>query len=122
MKTFKQGDLLLQIAMIISFAAASLRLQDQTFIWAYCTVGAWQIVSMIVHQVQQRNTRTGGRRYYYHRVSAFTLVAMASGFIFPPLFFLWFVMLFAAPFMAVYYTAICFKEVYQPAKRPLELI
>jgi hypothetical protein len=122
MKTFKQIDLFGQLALIITLTIVSLTRQDSTFIYAYCVVGGWQVVSMLIHQANKWHSSKNGRRYYYHRITAFTLLIMPTAFLLPPLFLLWYIMLFAAPVMAIYYTAICFREVFYPAKRPLELV
>ena len=122
MKRFKQVDLFGQIALVITLTIVSLARHDATFLYAYVIVGAWQVVSMLVHQVNKWHSSRRSRRYYYHRVSACTLGIMATAFLFPLLFVLWYIMLFAAPAMAIYYIAICFHEVFYPAKRPLELV
>lgn len=122
MKTFKQIDLFGQLALIITFTVVSLARQDSTFLYAYCLVGGWQVISMLVHQLNKWHSSKQGRRYYFHRITAFTLIIMAGAFLLSPLFLLWYIMLFAAPVMAIYYAAICFHEVFYPAKRPLELV
>lgn len=122
MKEFKTIDVIVQILLIIGFSIQSIISMDQTFLIGYFVVGGWQVTSMIVHHVNKWHTRHGNRRFYYHRISAAILIAMAAGFVVPYLLIVWGVMLFVAPVMAIYYLAICCKEVFYPAKRPLELI
>ena len=122
MKTFKHIDLYIQIALIISLTIASLINQDGTFLVAYFVVGTWQVVSMLVHHYNKWHISKAGRRYYYHRITAGTILVMALAFLIPYLFIFCYLLLFAAPVMAIYYTAICYREVFYPAKRPLELI
>ena len=122
MKTFKHIDLYIQIALIISLTIASLINHDSTFLVAYFVVGTWQAISMVVHQYNKWHIRKEGRRYYYQRIVVCTLLLMAFAFLIPYLFIFWYLLLFTAPFLAIYYTAICYREVFYPAKRPLELI
>ena len=122
MKNFKTIDFIIQVFLIISFIIKSMLNIDQTFIYGYFIVGGWQVISMIVHQINKWYTKQGSRRFYYHRITAATLIIMPSGFIIPSFFIVWVPLLFVAPIMAIYYLATCYREVFYPAKRPLELI
>ena len=122
MKNFKTIDFIIQVFLIISFIIKSTLNIDQTFIYGYFIVGGWQVISMIVHQINKWYTNQGSRRFYYHRITAATLFIIPSGFIIPNFFIVWVPLLFVAPIMAIYYLAICYREVFYPAKRPLELI
>ncbi len=122
MKKFKIIDILVQGLLVILFTIAALIKQDSTFIWGYFFMGGWQAISMLFHYLNKWNHGKGNRRYYYTRVSLICLLMMGMSFLLPPLFVFWYLMLFASPFMALYYLAICYHEVFYPAKRPLELI
>ena len=122
MKDFKTIDFIIQVFLIISFIIKSMLNIDQTFIYGYFIVGGWQVISMIVHQINKWYTNQGSRRFYYHRITAATLIIIPSGFIIPNFFIVWVPLLFIAPIIAIYYLAICYREVFYPAKRPLELI
>ncbi len=123
MKKIKQTDLVISIVLIVIFLILSFINQDMTFIVGYFVVGGWQVISMIVHAICSWFTRKGGRRNIYHWV-VFCLVSIALlGLAAPVLLaILAYPMLFAAPFMAIYYTWICFDEVYVKMKRPITLL
>ena len=111
MKTFKQFDLLFSVVLIALFALLSAIRQDLIFITGYFVVGGWQLVSMIVHAVNGWFTSKGSVRYIYHRVVAVLFGLTVLGFaLFPLLMVILYLMLFAAPVMAVIYTVICRNE------------
>ncbi len=122
MKDFKTIDFIIQVFLIISIIIKSLLNMDQTFIYGYFIIGGLQVISMIVHQKNKWYTNQGSRRFYYHRITAATLIIMPAGFIMPYFFIVWVLLLFVAPIMAIYYLAICYREVFYPAKRPSDLI
>lgn len=120
MKEFKTIDLWISILLIIGFFIYSLIQRDYTFLIGYCVVGGWQIISMIVHAARQWFTDTHGTRYTYHWIVAIICVATVIGLIFPSMLMLvLYPMIFAAPFMAVLYTCLCYRELYVKMKRPL---
>jgi hypothetical protein len=123
MKKIKQTDLIISIALIVIFLILSFINQDMTFIVGYFVVGGWQVISMIVHAIYGWFTGKGGRRNIYHWV-VFCLISIALlGLVANVLLaILAYPMLFAAPFMAVYYTWICFDEVHVKMKRPIEVL
>ncbi len=122
MKTYKQIDFWVQVILISVFVAASLINRDYTFIAGYFTVGAWQVISMIVHQLKGCYTGKKMRRYYYHRIILFAVIAMCLVAIIPYFFMVYYVLLFVAPIMALYYLKICYHETFQYMVRPLDII
>ena len=120
MKNFKICDFWISAGLIISFTILNIIdfkgniLNTPVLFAAYFTVGGWQVISMIVHAVTHTFTHWPGARYAYHWVSLIAVITMPLGSI-------W-ILLFAAPFMAVYYTWLCYSEVYVKMKRPLDLL
>lgn len=110
MKTFKQIDVWIQMLMILVFTILSLIRQDATFIIGYFTVGGWQVISMVAHEVGGSFTNAGSRRYYYHRLTLFTVLFMLLSMWLTPLLLIFGILLFAAPVLALYYLYICYKE------------
>ena len=111
MKTFKNLDIGFSIGLILSFAILTALRRDLIFIAGYFAVGAWQLVSMVVHAVNGWFTSKGSARYIYHRVVAVVFGLTGLGFaIFPLLWIIMYFMLFAAPVMAIIYTVICRNE------------
>ena len=123
MKKIKQADLIISIALITVFFVLSFINQDMTFIIGYFVVGGWQVISMIVHAIYGWYTGKGGRRFIYHCIVLciilLGLIGLMANII---LSILAYPMLFAAPFMAVYYTWICFDEVHVKMQRPITLL
>jgi hypothetical protein len=114
MKKFKIWDMWVSILLIIAFAIASLVNQDYTFMVGYFVVGGWQVISMLVHAFTKLFTHRGGARYVYHWITFASVATM-------PLGSFW-ILLFTAPFMAVYYTGLCYTEVRKMNQRPLALL
>lgn len=115
MRTFKIADMWISIALITGCTVYFLGHQElETIIVCYFIVGGWQVVSMIVHAVSRTFTYRRGARYVYHWITFFSLITMPVGFA-------W-VLVFTAPFMAVYYTWLCYHEVYVKMQRPLALL
>jgi hypothetical protein len=123
MKTFKQIDLAISIALMTGFFIAALIKQDGTFIMGYCVTGGWQIISMIVHAADGTFAGKGTARYNYHWVVAGIIsIALCSWAIqlqplLMVLFILGAVLIFIAPFMAIYYSWLCWTELLTLRKR-----
>ncbi len=117
MKTYKIIDLWTSIGLIISFAILTLLngngsiTNDKLFV-GYFVVGGWQVISMLVHTFTR--TFTYGARVVYHWITLIAVATMPAG----SFWILW----IAAPFMAVFYTWLCYREVYIKMKRPLDLL
>lgn len=112
MKKIKLADFWISVALIIIFLVISLIKQDNTFIIGYFVVGSWQTLSMIVHAYTDWFNEKMSKRRVYHWITAISLVTM-------PLGSFW-ILVFTAPFMAIYYTWICYNEVFiKMQQRPL---
>lgn len=120
MKKFKQTDYFISLLLILVFVIISFINQDMTWIVGYFVVGGWQVISMIIHTVFGWFTAKNSRRYIYQYLVLIIIVLALLGFVIKPiLFLLAYPMLFAAPVMAIYYTWICYEEVYEKMQRPL---
>lgn len=114
MKTFKLVDFWGSAGLIIVFTILSIFKEHFTFIVGYFAVGAWQVTSMLVHVFTRTFIRRPGARYAYNWVTLIAVVTMPLGS--------FRILLFTAPFMAVYYTWICYREVYVKMQRPLAVL
>jgi hypothetical protein len=118
MKTFKIIDVWTSIGLIISFTlliiydSKGFDIFNNLIFASYFVVGGWQVISMIVHAAA--GCFTYGARYIYHWITLIAVVTMPAGSI----WILW----LAAPFMAVFYTCLCYREVYFKMKRPLDML
>ena len=121
MKKFKKIDFYISVVLIVDFAIAGIFFDHSTFlndtlVCGYFAVGAWQVTSMIVHAVNKYFTQKTGARCIYHWISFIAVIAMPTGL--PWLGILY----YAAPFMAVYYTYLCYKETFIKMRRPMDLL
>lgn len=121
MKTFKQYDVLVSILLILGFIVASLIKKDERFIYGYFITGGCQIISMLAHAINGWFTEKGGVRRTYHWIVA---IIISMGVLTPLVqvfFFIYYILLFAAPFMAIAYSWICYNELKKINSRPLDL-
>lgn len=112
MRTFKTIDFYGQVLLIVGFALAQLIWGEAIFIIGYFVVGSWQVISMLVHYYNNWFTGKGTARSFYHWVTLITVLLMITVVIF-------YLLLFLAPFMAIYYCWLCYDEVYHKMQRPL---
>jgi hypothetical protein len=118
MKNFKIADSWISVIWITGFTIASIIYNhgflNQTLLIGYFVVGFWQSVSMIVHAVKGYFTQKWGARYIYHWISFIAVVTIPAGSI-------W-ILYVTAPFMAIYYTWMCYYETFVKMKRPLDAL
>jgi hypothetical protein len=69
---------------------------------------------MLVHVYYHSFTQKGGIRRNYHWVTLISLITMPVGS--------FWILLFTAPLMAVFYTWLCYSEVRKMNLRPLALL
>ena len=104
MKQLKQFELYLNLLLIFGFTITYILTKNNNLLFtAYYTVGAVQLISMIAHAVKQELTGSRTWRIYYHWLTAILLLLT-------PLGIGLFILLYAAPFMAITYTYICWRE------------
>ena len=120
MKKFKKIDCYISVLLMAGFTVMSFVNMDSTFITGYFVVGGWQVISMVVHAAFGWFTTPYTRRYVYQYIVLGIILLALSGLVFEFLLILLaFPLLFAAPFMAIYYTWICNYELNTIIKRPL---
>ena len=127
MRKFKIIDVFISIALIVVLTILSIVKADYRFIYSYFIVGAWQVISVIIHAANGWFTKKGEYRFNYQRwvlvlvtgmllmVAVYFIAPEGLMFFFPLLVFL----LVAAPFLAVYYTYLCIAELAILSQRPL---
>lgn len=114
MKAFKIIDIWISGTLIVLFTIVSLIKRDSTFFTGYFVVGGWQVISMLVHTFKRWFTEWGGIRFTYHMITLVSLLSIPIGS--------FWVLLFISPLMAIFYTWICYKEVYVKMVRPMDLL
>ncbi|MDN3657714.1 hypothetical protein QWZ08_18825 [Ferruginibacter paludis] len=119
MKSIMKIDFRISSCLIIFFTIVTLLkterpIVDLNFLTGYFVVGGWQVISMIVHALNHWFTYNKGKRYAYHWITFISIVTMPLGSVV--------ILVFTAPFMAIWYTWICYEEVYIKMQRPLALL
>jgi hypothetical protein len=115
MKKFKEIDVWVSLALIIGSLFLPLFGGDFSFMYGYFIVGGWQVISMLVHILnpEWKSFPNNSRNVYYW----ITIISLASmpigGYI---------ILLFTSPFMALFYTYMCYDETYVKMKRPLDIL
>jgi len=119
MKQFKIIDLYINISLILFFICWVIfkkqNEQDNFFLApifiAYFITGGWQIISMIIHAATRTFVYKWSARYIYHWITFICIVTIPIGS--------FWILIIAAPFMAIFYTWLCYNETYVKMKRPL---
>ncbi len=120
MKRFKQIDLIISIVLITGFSLLTFYNSESLF-KAYFITGGWQVISMLVHVFAGWFTGKGTPRLSYTWVS-FIIIAMGLlGPVVSIFYFIYFIMLFAAPVMAITYSVICYNELKSLQQRPSDI-
>lgn len=115
MKTFKLVDAWINVGLIIFFLVSTIINDSMAQLFrAYFITGGWQVISMVVHELNGWFCRRNSIRRIYHLVSLTCIVTMPMGS--------FLILFFIAPLMAVFYTWLCLDEVYVKMKRPVSLI
>jgi undecaprenyl pyrophosphate phosphatase UppP len=121
MKTFKIIDTYMSIVLIgISIIIGITNYQVDWFIASYFAVGGWQVISMIVHEVSKTFVHPKSTRRLYHYIVLVVISTILLGLVLDnTVLMLLYILLFVAPFMAIFYTIICYNETFNKMKRPL---
>ena len=108
MKSWKLTDVLIQVLLIIFFTVLLAKRFSDNLLYAYFITGGYQLFSCLVHIVFRVNQQKGAPRFIYHRI-LIGLIILGLLTIPVMIFFLYF-LLFAAPFIAVFYTIFSISE------------
>ncbi|WP_153801033.1 hypothetical protein [Foetidibacter luteolus] len=119
MKLWKQIDAWVQLLLIAASLALVISLPGSHFFAPYFVVGGWQFLSIVVHDISRSFTVKGSARNRYHVTTYIAVALMLLSYFFEPFLLVFAILLFAAPLMAAYYLALCFREIQSLQKRPL---
>ncbi len=112
MKKYKVIDFWVSIGLALAALICLPIVPEYAFMICYFGVGAWQVVSMLIHFFNKWFTEKGGaRRNYHNTVFVIILLALFGILLQPILWFVAVVMLFAAPIMILIYCHICYEEI-----------
>jgi hypothetical protein len=119
MKQFKIIDFWVSVSIALTALICLPIAPSYAFMVCYFGVGAWQLLSMLVHFFNKWFTDKGSARYNYHcTVFVIILLALFGILLQPILWLVAIVMVFAAPIMILIYCHICYEEI-KCLKRPL---
>jgi hypothetical protein len=116
MKKFKIADFWISLFLMTTctvFVLLSWEELGSSLVISYCIVGGWQVISMVTHVLTGYFTKRIGTRFLYHGIVLVVVI------LFP--FTMW-VLIYAAPFMAIFYTYMCYYETFVLLKRPMALL
>lgn len=120
MKTYKLIDFYGSLVLIVSCLIYGLIKANEYALLGYFIVGGWQLVSMLVHQLNGWFVAAGSNRRRYHLLVFWCLIIAAIGMVIYVLLLLeLFILLFVAPVMAIYYSTLCYQELKMMGSRPL---
>ncbi len=123
MKKFKIIDFWVSVGLMIAIVVLCLAKDIYFIIVGYFIVGGWQILSMFIHFVKKWFTQRGTKRNNYHFTILLILLYSSMGLIDKEaLFPLFIILLFTAPFQAIFYCWLCWNEITVKMKRPLSIL
>lgn len=118
MKRIKTVDFWVQV--ILMFSAIVLIVKGwEYFIFSYLIVGGWQLLSMIVHEINKWFVSSHSQRRVYHNIAYIAVLIILATSLVPALFVFYYIMFLAAPVIAFYYTSLCYNETFKLLRRPL---
>ena len=121
-KKFKEIDMLISVVLIFASVLYGAK-PHNNFLTGYFVVGVWQVISMLIHFFNHWFCGHGSKRYTYQwSVLVIVLFMLLGLVIYPVLVLVCFILLFVAPVMAIYYTWLCYEEIYVKMKRPLDML
>jgi hypothetical protein len=114
MKTFKYADCIISSALIVAFVILRCWRNPHLLPAGYIAVGAWQMLSMIVHTVTGSFMRGNPVRTGYHLLAFIAVITIPLGS--------YWLLYFLAPFMATFYLGLCIIETRRMGIRPLAVL
>ena len=128
MKTFKLADALISTVLIIVAAGIGFAYGNEYIFYCYFIVGGWQVISMIIHEINKWFVPEGSVRRLYHRVVVWMIIVFIiwafTGYILSETFghyilvYLYLLLVFT-PVMAIFYTTLCFIEWKKSHAKPM---
>ncbi len=121
MRKFKIIDVWINILLIVIFSIVTWISRDnyRMAVLSYFIVGGWQIISMLVHILHPTFKITTARSIYQYTLIIVTVLVLLS-IPFDMVLLALYLLLIVSPFMAIYYTYVCYRETYVKMKRPMD--
>ena len=124
-KKIKIADLGIQVVLFLAgLAVFLLTNEEQLYFYFYYLLGSWQILSLLIHHIDNRGLPFFQKRRIYSQAIAGVFITGAISLLLlifktPVIIFYLFGLLLLSPFLAIWYMSICYREILQLRKREL---
>ncbi len=124
-KKIKIADLGIQVVLFLAgLAVFLLTNEEQLYFYFYYLLGSWQILSLLIHHIDNRGLQFFQKRRIYSQAIAGVFITGAISLLLlifktPVIIFYLFGLLLLSPFLAIWYMSICYREILQLRKREL---
>jgi len=124
-KKIKIADLGIQVLLFLTGLAVFLFTnEEQLYFYFYYLLGSWQILSLIIHHIDNRGLQFFQKRRIFGQAIVWVIVTGAVSLLLlilksPVIIFYLFGLLLFSPFLAIWYMSICYREILQLRKREL---
>ena len=124
-KKIKIADLGIQVVLFLAgLAVFLLTNEEQLYFYFYYLLGSWQILSLVIHHIDNRGLQFFQKRRIYSQAIAGVFITGAISLLLlifktPVIIFYLFGLLLLSPFLAIWYMSICYREILQLRKREL---
>ena len=124
-KKIKIADLGIQVLLFLTGLAVFLFTnEEQLYFYFYYLLGSWQILSLIIHYIDNRGLQFFQKRRLFGQTIVWVIITGAVSLLLlilksPVIIFYLFGLLLFSPFLAIWYMSICYREILQLRKREL---
>ncbi len=131
MKNLKIIDFWISTVLIVGSLIFAFAKRGGNIHYGYVIVGSWQVLSMLIHSANRWFMQKDSPRAHYNKlvfwvVTILSLLIGVGWFVekitWTPILIASFIILYLTPFMAIFYTHMCYEETYLKMRRPMELL
>ncbi len=124
-KKIKIADLGIQVLLFLAGLVVFLFTnEEQLYFYFYYLLGSWQILSLIIHYIDNRGLQFFQKRRLFGQTIVWVIITGAVSLLLlyfktPVIIFYLLGLLLFSPFLAIWYMSICYRELLQLRKREL---
>lgn len=124
-KKIKIADLGIQVLLFLAGLVVFLFTnEEQLYFYFYYLLGSWQILSLIIHYIDNRGLQFFQKRRLFGQTIVWVIITgevslLLLYFKTPVIIFYLLGLLLFSPFLAIWYMSICYRELLQLRKREL---
>ena len=125
-KKIKIADLGIQVVLFLAGLAVFLFTnEEQLYFYFYYLLGSWQILSLIIHYIDNRGLQFFQKRRLFGQTIVWVIITGAVSLLLlyfktPVIIFYLLGLLLFSPFLAIWYMSICYRELLNLEKRDLK--